>query len=115
MATAYIYDAIRTPRGRGRQGGSLYEVKPVDLVVNLLEALRRRHDLDTTRVEDFILATGEPVDEQGQNLAKTALIYSSWDDVTTGAQLRSEEHTSELQSRGHLVCRLLLEKKNKKS
>jgi len=87
MATAYIYDAIRTPRGRGRQGGSLYEVKPVDLVVNLLEALRRRHDLDTTRVEDFILATGEPVDEQGQNLAKTALIYSSWDDVTTGAQL----------------------------
>ena len=84
---AYIYDAIRTPRGRGRAGGSLYEVKPIDLVTNLLEALKTRHDLDTRRVEDFILATGEPVDEQGQDLAKTALTYSSWDDVTTGAQL----------------------------
>lgn len=87
MATAYIYDAIRTPRGRGKQGGSLYEVKPIDLVVNLLEALKERNDLDTRRVEDLLLATGEPVDEQGQNIAKTALIYSSWDDVTTGAQL----------------------------
>ncbi len=88
MATAaYIYDAIRTPRGKGKAGGSLYEVKPVDLLTNLLEAMKSRHDLDTTRVEDVIIATGEPVDEQGQNIAKTALIYSSWDDVTTGAQL----------------------------
>jgi len=84
---AFIYDAIRTPRGRGKPGGGLYEVKPIDLVTNLLEALKRRHDLDTTRVEDLILATGEPVREQGQNIAKTALVYSSWDDVTTGAQL----------------------------
>ncbi|MFM7274013.1 MAG: acetyl-CoA C-acetyltransferase [Gammaproteobacteria bacterium] len=84
---AFIFDAIRTPRGRGKAGGSLYEVKPIDLVTNLLEELKTRHDLDTRRVEDFILATGEPVDEQGQDLAKTALTYSSWDDVTTGAQL----------------------------
>jgi acetyl-CoA C-acetyltransferase len=90
---AYIYDAIRTPRGKGKPGapgkpgGSLYEVKPVDLVANLLEAMRTRNDLDTARVDDVILATGEPVGEQGQNIAKTALIYSSWDDVTTGAQL----------------------------
>ncbi len=89
MATeAFIYDAIRTPRGKGKKGaGSLYEVKPIDLVTNLLEAMKERHDLDTTRVEDFILACGEPVNEQGQNLAKAALVYSSWDDVTTGAQL----------------------------
>ena len=88
MATeAYIYDAIRTPRGKGKAGGSLYEVKPIDLVTNLLEAMKQRNDLDTSRVEDVIIATGEPVNEQGQNIAKTAITYSSWDNVTTGAQL----------------------------
>ncbi|MFK7977765.1 MAG: acetyl-CoA C-acetyltransferase [Halioglobus sp.] len=84
---AYIYDALRTPRGKGKPGGGLYEVKPIDLVTNLLEEMKARHDLDTTQVEDVILATGEPVNEQGQNIAKTALVYSSWDDVTVGAQL----------------------------
>ncbi|MEH6583992.1 MAG: acetyl-CoA C-acetyltransferase [Halioglobus sp.] len=84
---AFIYDAIRTPRGKGKPGGALYEVKPIDLITNLLEEMKSRHDLDTTQVEDLILATGEPVKEQGQNIAKTALVYSSWDDVTTGAQL----------------------------
>ena len=84
---AFIYDAIRTPRGKGKPGGGLYEVKPIDLVTNLLEEMKSRHDLDTTQVEDLVLATGEPVNEQGQNIAKTALVYSSWDDVTVGAQL----------------------------
>ena len=87
MAEAFIYDAIRTPRGKGKRDGALYEVKPIDLVTNLLEALKERHDLDTSKVEDLILACGEPVKEQGQNIAKTALVYSSWDNVTTGAQL----------------------------
>lgn len=88
MATeAYIYDAIRTPRGKGKVGGSLYEVKPIDLVANLLEAMKERNNLDTSKVEDVIIATGEPVNEQGQNIAKTAITYSSWDNVTTGAQL----------------------------
>ena len=84
---AFIYDAIRTPRGKGKPGGGLYEVKPIDLVANLLEEMKSRHELDTTAVEDFICATGEPVNEQGQNIAKTALVYSSWDDITVGAQL----------------------------
>ncbi|ROS05241.1 acetyl-CoA C-acetyltransferase [Sinobacterium caligoides] len=84
---AFIYDAIRTPRGKGKAGGSLYEVKPVDLAVNVLEAMKERLDLDTTQVEDVIMATGEPVNEQGQNITKVALIHSSWDDITTGAQL----------------------------
>lgn len=83
----FIYDAIRTPRGRGKPGGGLYEVKPIDLVSNLLEAIKTRNQLDTTRVEDVILATGEPVNEQGQNIAKTALVYAGWDHITTGAQL----------------------------
>lgn len=84
---AFIYDAIRTPRGKGKPGGGLYEVKPIDLITNLLEEMKSRHNLDTTQVEDFICATGEPVNEQGQNIAKTALVYSSWDNVTTGGQL----------------------------
>ncbi|TDG15312.1 acetyl-CoA C-acetyltransferase [Seongchinamella unica] len=84
---AFIYDAIRTPRGKGKPGGGLYEVKPIDLVTNLLEEMKVRHDLDTSQVDDFICATGEPVNEQGQNIAKTALVYSSWDDAVSGAQL----------------------------
>ncbi len=84
---ALIYDAIRTPRGRGKPGGGLYEVKPIDLLTNLLETIKDRNELDTSRVEDVIIATGEPVDEQGQDIAKAALVYSSWDDQTVGAQL----------------------------
>lgn len=84
---AFIYEAIRTPRGKGKPGGALYEVKPIDLITNLLEEMKSRHKLDTSLVEDLVLATGEPVREQGQNIAKTALVYSSWDDVTAGAQL----------------------------
>ena len=84
---ANIYDAIRTPRGKGKPGGGLYEVKPIDLVTHQLEEMKSRHGLDTTQVTDFICATGEPVNEQGQNIAKTALVYSSWDDITVGAQL----------------------------
>ena len=87
VTDAFIYDAIRTPRGKGKPGGALYEVKPIDLLVGLLESLKTRHDLDTTQIDDVIVATGEPVGEQGQNIAKSALIISSWDNVTTGAQL----------------------------
>ena len=65
MTEAFIYDAIRTPRGKGKRGGSLYEVKPIDLVTNLLEALKERHDLDTSKVEDLILACGFGVFELG--------------------------------------------------
>ena len=88
MATeAYIFDAIRTPRGKGKAGGGMYEVKPIDMVANLLNAMKERNKLDPSYVEDMILATGEPVNEQGQNIAKTALVYAGWSDMTTGAQL----------------------------
>lgn len=87
MAQAYIFDAIRTPRGRGKAGGGLYEVKPVDMVKNLLDAIQVRNNIDPATVEDLILATGEPVNEQGQNIAKTSLVYAGWAQETTGAQL----------------------------
>ncbi len=83
----YIYDAVRTPRGKGKPGGGLYEVKPIDLVTQLLDALQSRNALDTAAVEDLLLATGEPVREQGQNIAKTALVYHGWPATTVGAQL----------------------------
>jgi acetyl-CoA C-acetyltransferase len=86
MTDVFIYDAIRTPRGKGKQGGSLYEVKPVDLVKNLLDAMQERHQLNQDNVEDLLLGCGEPVNEQGQNIAKTALVYSGWSNNTTGAQ-----------------------------
>ncbi|MGJ8686028.1 MAG: acetyl-CoA C-acetyltransferase [Spongiibacteraceae bacterium] len=87
MAEAFIYDAIRTPRGKGKRSGALYEVKPIDLVKNLLDAIQQRVDFDPAAVEDVILACGEPVKEQGQNIAKAALVYAGWPEVTTGAQL----------------------------
>ncbi len=87
MTAAYIYDAIRTPRARGKVGGALYEVKPIDLLTNLMEFLKDQHALDTSLVEDLIIATGEPVGEQAQNIAKTAVTYSSWGPQTTGMQI----------------------------
>ncbi len=87
MSEAYIYDAIRTPRGKGKPGGALNEVKPIDLVKNLLDEMAGRHSLDKSLVEDLILASGETVGEQAQNIAKTALVYAGWADNTTGSQL----------------------------
>ena len=88
MATeAYIFDAIRTPRGKGKPGGGMYEVKPIDMVKNLLDEMQSRQDLDTGQVEDLLLATHEPIGEQACNIAKQALIYANWSQNTTGAQL----------------------------
>ena len=87
MNQAYIFDAIRTPRGKGRQGGALYECKPIDLVKRLLDALVLRNDLPTQEVEDLILGCVTPVEDQGANLAKAALLYAGWDDHVSGFQL----------------------------
>jgi len=87
MNQAYIFDAIRTPRGKGREGGALYECKPIDLVKSLLDALVLRNDLSTNEVEDLILGCVTPVEDQGANLAKAALLYAGWDDQVAGFQL----------------------------
>lgn len=83
----YIYDAVRTPRGRGRASGSLHEVKPTDLVVTLLEELKSRHRLDTAQVDDVILGCVMPVLEQGFDVARMAVLLSSWDQGVPGVQL----------------------------
>ena len=85
---AYIFDAVRTPRGKGKPGGGMYEVKPIDLIKNLLDAIQVRNpDLDPGLVEDLLISTHEPIGEQACNIAKTAITYAGWSHNTTGAQL----------------------------
>ena len=87
MPEAYIFDAVRTPRGKGKPGGSLYEVKPVNLMGACLEAIRTRNQLDTSQVDDFFAGCVTPVDDQGYNIAKAALLYAGWPDEVPGVQL----------------------------
>jgi acetyl-CoA C-acetyltransferase len=85
---AIVYDAIRTPRGKGKKDGSLHEVKPVDLVVTLLDEVRKRNDgFDPERVDDVVLGIVSPVGDQGGDLAKTATLAAGYPDTTAGVQL----------------------------
>ena len=74
MTDAYIYDAVRTPRGKGRKDGSLHEVTPVRLAVTALQALRDRNKLDTHLVDDVVLGCVMPIGEQGADIARTAAV-----------------------------------------
>lgn len=85
---AYIYEAIRTPRGKGKANGSLHGVKPVSLVVGLLDELRARHPgLDPGRIDDVILGCVTPVGDQGGDIAKTAAIAAGLPDTVGGIQI----------------------------
>lgn len=85
---AFIYDAIRTPRGKGKKDGSLHTVKPVSLVVGLMKALEERHPkLDTGKIEDVVLGCVTPVGDQGADIAKTATLAAGWDEKVAGMQL----------------------------
>lgn len=72
METTYIFDAVRTPRGKGKKDGSLHPVTPVELAVHVLEAIRERNALDTSKVDDVIMGCVTQIMEQGSNIAKTA-------------------------------------------
>lgn len=88
MTEAFIYEAIRTPRGRGKDNGSLHGVKPVSLVVGLIDELRRRHpDLDPNAIDDLILGCVTPVGDQGANIAKTSAIAAGLPDTVGGTQI----------------------------
>ena len=84
MREALIFDAVRTPRGKGKKDGSLHEVTPVHLLANLLWALRDRNDLDTSQVDDVVLGCVTPVGEQGADIARTAVLYAGWDQSVPG-------------------------------
>ncbi|MHA6796797.1 acetyl-CoA C-acetyltransferase [Pseudonocardia bannensis] len=85
---AYIYDAIRTPRGRGKASGSLHEVKPVSLVVGLIDEMRARFpELDPATIDDVVLGVVSPIGDQGGDIAKTAAIAAGLPDTVAGVQL----------------------------
>lgn len=84
---AFIYEAIRTPRSKGKADGTLNEVKPINLVTTLLSEMQSRHDLDTSRVDDLVMGCVSPVQEQGAVLPKIALQKAGWDEGVPAAQL----------------------------
>ncbi|MGW6918406.1 acetyl-CoA C-acetyltransferase [Kitasatospora sp. NPDC054939] len=84
---AYVYDAIRTPRGRGKANGSLHGTKPIDLVVGLIHELRRRFpDLDPAAVDDIVLGVVSPIGDQGSDIARIAAITAGLPDTVAGVQ-----------------------------
>jgi len=88
MAEALVFDAIRTPRGKGKSNGSLHTTKPVDLVVGLMhETLGRNVKLDPQKVDDVVLGVVSPVGDQGADIAKTAAIKAGLPDTVAGVQL----------------------------
>ncbi|MCP1500609.1 acetyl-CoA C-acetyltransferase [Pseudomonas migulae] len=87
MTQALIFDALRTPRGKGKADGALHSVKPVNLVAGLLRALQQRTSLDTSQVDDVVLGCVTPVGDQGADIAKTATQVADWDVSVAGVQI----------------------------
>ncbi|GAA2084743.1 acetyl-CoA C-acetyltransferase [Aeromicrobium tamlense] len=88
MTEAFIYDAIRTPRGRGKKNGSLHEVKPISLVTGLLDEIKVRNpDLDPNQVDDVVLGVVSPVGDQGADIARTAVLAAGFGQQVAGVQL----------------------------
>jgi acetyl-CoA C-acetyltransferase len=87
MREAYIFDAVRTPRGKGKTSGTLYEVRPIQLLKTVLDALQQRNNLNTSEIDDAIIGTVTPVGDQGGNIAKAGLLYSGWSDRVGGVQI----------------------------
>lgn len=85
--SAYIYDAIRTPRGKGKKDGSLYQATPIWLVRTLLKEMQQRHNLDTSLVDDVVLGCVTPVGEQGSDIARVAVLDAGWDQSVAGLTL----------------------------
>lgn len=84
MTTAYIYDHVRTPRGKGKKDGRLHQATPVWLLSTLLRALQQRQKLDTALVDDVVLGCVTPVGEQGADIARTAVLDADWAQSVAG-------------------------------
>ncbi|GLU37328.1 acetyl-CoA C-acetyltransferase [Pseudomonas sp. NBRC 100443] len=87
MGEAFIYDHVRSPRGRGRPDGALHEISAAQLASQVLQALARRSDLDTALVDDVILGCAQPVGEQGGNIARAALLSAGYAESVAGQQV----------------------------
>ncbi len=87
MTEAFVFDAVRTPRGKGKSDGSLHEITPVQLATQVLESLRDRNRLDTALVEDVAMGVVSPVGEQGAVITRTAVLNAGFADTTAGIQV----------------------------
>ena len=87
MTQVFIYDAVRTPRGRGKSNGSLHEVKPVRLLSGLMKHVSHKHQLDTSLIDDVVIGCVSPVGEQGAVIARTAALTAGWDLKAAGIQV----------------------------
>lgn len=87
MTEAYIYDAVRTPRVRGRSNGSLHEIRPIELATQALKAIRDRNELDTAYLDDVVLGCVMPVGEQGSDIARIAALNADYAETVPGKQL----------------------------
>ncbi len=87
MADAYIFDAVRTPRGKGKKDGALHEITALSLATQVLENLRDRNGLDTKLVDDVVLGCVSPVGEQGADIARTAVLTADYAESTAGVQV----------------------------
>lgn len=87
MTDALIYDAVRTPRGKGRASGSLHEITALSLATQTLQAIRERNDLDTSKVDDVVLGVVSPVHEQGGDIARIAVLNAEYAQTTAGVQV----------------------------
>jgi acetyl-CoA C-acetyltransferase len=87
MTDAFVFDAVRTPRGKGKKDGSLHEVKPIDLLAGTLTALQQRHGFDTGAVDDVVMGVVSPIGEQGSVIAKVAALKAGWDWRCAGVQI----------------------------
>ncbi|NNU16293.1 acetyl-CoA C-acetyltransferase [Parvularcula sp. ZS-1/3] len=87
MTEAFIYDAVRTPRGKGKPDGTLHEITPVQLGAQVLAALRDRNELDTRYVDDVVFGCVSPVGEQGADIARTSVLQADYAQTTAGVQI----------------------------
>lgn len=87
MTEAYIYDAVRTPRGKGKSDGSLHEVTPVQLATQVLESIRDRNEMDAAAIEDVAFGCVSPVGEQGAVVTRTAILNAGYPETTSGIQV----------------------------
>ena len=87
MTEAYIYDAVRTPRGKGKKSGSLHEITALSLATQALQAVRDRNELDTAHVDDVVLGCVSPVGEQGADIARVATLNADYAETTAGVQI----------------------------
>ena len=87
MTDAFIYDHVRSPRGKGRKDGALHEITPISLASQVLAALQDRSGLDTALIEDVVLGCVSPIGEQGADIARVAAMHAGYDESVPGKQI----------------------------